>query len=184
MIINAEKFRTLAERANATPEQLASALPRKNDRRKEAEEAVRKVTNWMNGKNHPAVKPAEVEALARALGAESKDIACYTTTFRFARSSPRKARLLADLIRGRGALEAENLLRFSSKRAAIMVNKALSASVSDAQADKANIERLVVTQTKVDDSMRIKRFQPKDRGRAHPIIKRTCHITVAVEEVG
>ena len=183
MKINAEKLNALADKAGATPEQLAAALPRKTQRRKEADVAEKKVRNWMSGKDHPAAKPAEIDALARALGAESKDIVRYTVTFRFARSSPRKARLLADLIRGRRVDEAENLLRFNTKRAALMVGKALSASRADAESNNAAVERLVVTESRVDDSFRIKRFQPKDRGRSHPILKRTCHITVALEEV-
>lgn len=182
MKINATKLKTLAEQANATPDQLAGALPRATQRRKEADEAAKKVRNWMNGKNHPAAKPAEIAALAQALGVEPKAISSYCCTYRFARSSPRKARLLADLIRGKGANEAVDLLRFNTKRAAIMVNKALSAAMQAATENNASSDRLVVTETKVDDSIRIKRFQPKDRGRAHPIIKRTCHITVAVEE--
>jgi len=181
--INPDKLRTLAEQAGATPEQLGAALPRRTERRKEAEEAVKKVNNWMAGKNHPAAKADDVAALARALSCEPKDIVRYTTTYRFARSSPRKARLLADLIRGRRIDEAEMLLRFNPKRAAVMVNKALLASRDEAANNNASVERLVVAETRVDDSFRIKRFQPKDRGRAHPIIKRTCHITVALEEV-
>lgn len=183
MKINAAKLKTLVEQANATPEQLAGALPRATQRRKEAEEAAKKVRNWMNGKNHPAAKPAEIAALAQALGVEPKAISSYVCTCRFTRSSPRKARLLADLIRGKTANEATDLLRFNTKRAAVMVGKALKSAIQSAEDAQARYDQLVVTETKVDDSIRIKRFQPKDRGRAHPIIKRTCHITVAVEEI-
>jgi len=182
--INAEKFIMMADRAGVSDEQLAAALPRASDRRKEHELALKKVRNWMAGRNHPAAKSADVTALAGAMGCSPSDFASFSSTHRFARSAPRKARLLADLIRGRSIDEADALLRFSTKRAAVMVRKVLRSAIDQAEANDAELDRLVVSEVKVDDSVRIKRFQPKDRGRAHPIIKRTSHITVAVEEGG
>ncbi|TVQ81193.1 MAG: 50S ribosomal protein L22 [Phycisphaeraceae bacterium] len=102
---------------------------------------------------------------------------------RFQRTSPRKARLLADLIRGRRVDEADTLLRFNPKRAAVMVRKALRAAIADAEQNEVPIDRLYVSESRVDEGMIIKRFRPKDRGRAHPIQKKTSHIVVGVEEL-
>ena len=120
--------------------------------------------------------------MAGVLGVQAKDIARFTSIARFTRSSPRKARLMVDLIRGRQIDEAEALLEFSPRRAAVMVRKALSAARADAEAADASPDRLIVSEAFADGGPIIKRFQPKDRGRAHPIHKHTSHITIAVEE--
>jgi large subunit ribosomal protein L22 len=87
-----------------------------------------------------------------------------------------------DLIRGKGFDEARNLLKFTTKRAAVDVHKALMAAYADAEHAEADTDNLVVVESRVDQGPVIKRFQPKDRGRAHPIMKRMAHITVGVEE--
>jgi len=74
------------------------------------------------------------------------------------------------------------MLAFSTKRAAVHVRKALKAAMADAESLGVSEESLVVVESRVDEGPHIKRFRPKDRGRAHPILKRTSHITVGVEE--
>ncbi len=106
----------------------------------------------------------------------------FKSTFRYARISARKARLLADLIRGMEVEDAVTALEFSKKRAAVMVRKTLLAATAAAEEQEADTRNLVVSEARVDEGPTIKRFQPKDRGRAHPIMKRTCHIVVAVDE--
>ncbi len=101
---------------------------------------------------------------------------------KYARISPRKVRLVADLIRGRGVQDALNLLKFSPNRAAVMVSKVLTSAIANANEAEANVEALIVDRAFVDEGPTIKRFQPKDRGRANPIMKRTSHITVVVEQ--
>ncbi|MFG0251415.1 MAG: 50S ribosomal protein L22 [Phycisphaerales bacterium JB038] len=108
----------------------------------------------------------------------------YVSKFNYARISPRKARLVADLIRGKSLDEALNLLTFSKKRAAVMVKKTLQAAVADAEEQDADVTALYVCESRVDEGPTIKRWRPKDRGRAHPINKRTSHIIVGVEESG
>ncbi|USO00437.1 MAG: 50S ribosomal protein L22 [Phycisphaeraceae bacterium] len=98
------------------------------------------------------------------------------------RGSPRKAKLVVDLIRGRTADEADEMLRFSTKRAAANVRKALLAARADAQEAGADSTELLVAECRIDEGPHIKRFRPKDRGRAHPILKRTSHITVGLQE--
>ena len=109
-------------------------------------------------------------------------MATFTSTHRYARISPRKVRLVTGLIAGRHVDEALDLLRFTRKRASDMVYKVLRAAMADADEQEANVRKLFVHEARVDCGPTIKRFQPKDRGRAHPIMKRTSHIVVTVGE--
>ena len=163
--------------------QLGEALPT-SGRRKQVELAQKKVRNWMRGNDHPRASAAEVQAIATELGCRPTDIVRFQSTARFQRSSPRKARLVADMIRGRRVDEALAMLEFSPKRASVMVGKALKAAVADAESlGETTADQLVVTESRVGEGPIIKRFRPKDRGRAHPIQKKTSHIVVGVEEM-
>lgn len=107
----------------------------------------------------------------------------WQATHRFAKISPQKARLIADMIRGRNAQQALEVLKFSHQRAARLIEKVLRSAMANAdEQGQADLEELTVSGTWVNEGPRMKRFQPKDRGRAHPILKRTSHITVQVEE--
>jgi len=106
----------------------------------------------------------------------------YTNTHRAARIAPRKARLVADMIRGKPVDEALTALDFSKRRGASFMKKALLAARGNADQAEADTRRLVITDCRVNDGPTIKRFQPKDRGRAHPILKRTSHLIVSVDE--
>jgi large subunit ribosomal protein L22 len=106
----------------------------------------------------------------------------WSAIHKYARISPRKVRLVADLIRGRGVQDALNLLKFSPNRAAVMVSKVLTSAIANANEAEANVEDLIVDRAFVDEGPTIKRFQPKDRGKANPIMKRTSHITIVVEQ--
>ncbi|MFA6045634.1 MAG: 50S ribosomal protein L22 [Phycisphaerales bacterium] len=111
-------------------------------------------------------------------------MAAFTSAVNQHRGSPRKAKLLVDLIRGKNVDQALNLLTFTTKKAAVNVKKCLNAAIADAEQAECDITRLFVAESRVDEATPIKRFQPKDRGRAHPIIKRLSHITISVEERG
>lgn len=89
---------------------------------------------------------------------------------------------MTDLIRGRDVQDALNVLKFMPQRAAGMVSLVLTSAVANANEAEAAVEKLYVETAKVDEGPTMKRFRPKDRGRAHPIMKRTSHITVVVEE--
>ena len=106
----------------------------------------------------------------------------YPASHRFARISPRKARLVADLIRGLRIDAAMNELEFSKKRAAWYLKAVLKSAVANAEEQEADVTKLHVTRAWVDEAPTIKRFQPKDRGRAHPIRKRQSHLHVEVAE--
>jgi large subunit ribosomal protein L22 len=103
---------------------------------------------------------------------------------RYARISERKARLVADMIRGMHCDRALATLKFTHKRAARMVDKVLRSAMASANEQEAVMNKLWVAEARVDAGPVIPRFRPKDRGRAHPIKKRTSHIVVGVEERG
>lgn len=106
----------------------------------------------------------------------------YKNTHYGARISMTKARPVINLIRGKKIDEAMTLLQLSKKRAAKYILESLRAAKANADQGEADVRRLVVVDARVDAGPTMKRFQPKDRGRAHRILKRTSHITVAVDE--
>ena len=106
----------------------------------------------------------------------------WTAKHRFARIAERKARLVADMVRGLDCDQAVEMLRFTHKRAAHMVNRVLRSAMSNANEQEAAMNKLYVSEARVDSGAIIKRWRPKDRGRAHPIQKRTSHIIVCVNE--
>lgn len=108
----------------------------------------------------------------------------FQAKHRFARIAPRKARLLMDLIRGRDVDDAISMLRFSKQRASGMIEKVVRSAVANAneQEEAPPRETLFVAAAWVDPGPVIKRFQPKDRGKAYPIMKRTSHLCVTVDE--
>jgi large subunit ribosomal protein L22 len=101
---------------------------------------------------------------------------------RYARISARKVRLIVDMIRGRDVQDALNILKFTPNRAAGMISKVLTSAIASANEAEADVDELFVDQVFVDEGPVIKRWEPKDRGRAHPILKRTSHITVVVNQ--
>ena len=106
----------------------------------------------------------------------------YNSTHRFARIAPRKARLVADMIRGMDVEQAVVALDFNKKRAAAFYKSVLKSAIANAQEADADFDNLYVAESRVDEGPSIKRFRPKDRGRAHPILKRTSHLHIVLEE--
>jgi large subunit ribosomal protein L22 len=108
----------------------------------------------------------------------------YTATHRFARISPRKVRLVLDMIRGRQIDDALAVLKFNKRRGSMFVEKVVKSAVANYydQETAQGSGNLVVSLARADEGPTIKRFQPKDRGKAHPIMKRTSQITVGVAE--
>ena len=105
----------------------------------------------------------------------------HTASHKFARIAPRKARLVADMIRGKGIEDALATLEFSPRRGAWFIKSVLRSAIANAEERNADVGRLFVSESRVDEGPTIKRFQPKDRGRSHPIMKRTSHIHVSVD---
>ena len=103
---------------------------------------------------------------------------------RYARIAERKVRLVIDMIRGLPCDEAVEVLRFTHRRAAGMIDRVLKSAMASANEKEAAMNKLYVAEARVDAGPIIKRFRAKDRGRAHSIHKRTSHIIVAVDEKG
>jgi large subunit ribosomal protein L22 len=102
---------------------------------------------------------------------------------KFARLGPRKARLVADLIRGKRSEEALNILSFTKKAAAKIVLKLLKSAVANAtQKKNIDVDRLFIKKITVDQGPTMKRYQPRALGRATMIRKRTSHITIILDE--
>ena len=102
------------------------------------------------------------------------------------RVSPRKARLVADHIRGRSVPEARTILAFTERAASVDVEKVLRSAVANAESNPAlhwNGDDLVVDDVFVAEDPTLKRFRPRARGRVGPIKKRTCHITIQVAQL-
>ncbi len=106
----------------------------------------------------------------------------FRATHRFARISARKARPVVDMIRGRHVDEAQETLRFTNKKASQLIDKVLKSAIANANENEADVRRLVVSEARIDEGPVFRRWRPKDRGRAHPILKRMSHITVVVQE--
>jgi len=107
----------------------------------------------------------------------------FQSMHKFARISPRKARLVMNLIRGRDVDDALALLQFSKHRVSGMIGKVVKTAVANAN-ETPNPPRntLFVAKAWVDPGPVIKRFQPKDRGKAYSIMKRTSHLVVTIDE--
>ena len=99
------------------------------------------------------------------------------------RISPRKARLVADQVRGKSVEKAINVLTFSNCKGALLMRKVIESAMSNAEGNEgADIDDLTVAAVTVDDGITIKRTRPRAKGRADRIFKRTCHITVTVAD--
>lgn len=100
---------------------------------------------------------------------------------KFVRVAPRKARLVVDLIRGRKVGEALNLLKFTRRRAAKVVEKVLKSALANAtQKEIGDVDNLRVSKAYVDGGPTEKRIQPTAMGRAWAIHKRMSHITIVL----
>lgn len=102
-------------------------------------------------------------------------------TAKFIRISPRKVRLVVDLIRGKKLQEARAILKYTPKRASAAVTKVVNSAAANAEHNQqADKEELFVTAIYVDQGPTLKRYQPRAMGRADVLRKRTSHITVVV----
>jgi large subunit ribosomal protein L22 len=107
----------------------------------------------------------------------------YKAIHRYADMSPRKIRLVANLIRGRAADEAIELLRFLPNKSARLVEQVLKSALGNAEDRGArNIEELVIAESRVDGGPIMKRIQPRARGTAYPIKRRYAHIHVTLSD--
>ena len=181
-MLSATKLKEIAKQQQLSVEDLARGIVRGGLDMKDAVAAVR---NWQRGLFKPQPRSEDVRQLADALSVEVTEIADWHSSYQYAPLSARKARLVTELIVGRPVQDAMDVLKFTRKRAAPMVDKVLKAAVADADEQQADVDTLYVKEARVDDAgVRIgtKRWIPKDRGRAHPIRKKACHIHVTVSQ--
>ncbi len=98
------------------------------------------------------------------------------------RLSPRKARLVVDMVRGKGIQDAMNILQFSPQKTAPILSKLLKSAVANAeQKGVSDIDALFVKTVVVDQGPVLRRFMPRAQGRASRIRKPTSHITVVLD---
>ena len=99
------------------------------------------------------------------------------------RVAPRKARLVVDLVRGKKVQDAKNLLQFTVNKTSTPVLKLLNSAVAGAVNDlKLEESNLYISKITVDEGPKMKRSFPMSRGRAYPILKRSCHIALTLSE--
>ena len=102
---------------------------------------------------------------------------------KFIRISPRKLRYVADAIRTKRVDDAVDLLTFTTKKAALIIKKAVQSAVANATENhKMNEDDLIVEKIFINEGPILKRFRPRARGRATRIRKRTSHLTVIVSD--
>lgn len=98
-----------------------------------------------------------------------------------ARISAQKARLVADLVRGKNVADALNILTFSAKKASRLIKKTLESAIANAEHNEGlDIDTLKIASIYVDKSTSLKRFHARAKGRGNRIEKQTCHINVIV----
>ena len=98
------------------------------------------------------------------------------------RLSPRKARLVIDMVRGKGIQDAMNILQVSPQKTAPILSKLLKSAVANAeQSGVSDVDQLFVKTVMVDQGPVLKRFMPRAQGRASRIRKPTSHITVVLD---
>ncbi|MBK4764827.1 MAG: 50S ribosomal protein L22 [Pantoea sp. Brub] len=100
---------------------------------------------------------------------------------RHVRSSAQKMRLVVNLIRGKKASEALNILLYTNKKAAVLVKKLLESAIANAEHNNgSDIDDLRITKVLVDEGPSIKRFMMRAKGRSDRVLKRTSHITMVL----
>ena len=108
----------------------------------------------------------------------------YTAKLRYLRVSPRKTRLVVDLVRGKHVEEAINILTFTRRAASEPVRKLIESAIANAEQANANVDDLIVERIFVDEGPTLRRFRPRAMGRATRIDKRTSHVTCVLAELG
>ncbi len=100
-----------------------------------------------------------------------------------ARISAQKARLVADMVRGKQVEDALNILTFSPQKAAMLVRKVMLSAIANAESNEgADIDLLKVSEIFIDKASSLKRFRARAKGRGNHIEKQTCHINVVLSE--
>jgi large subunit ribosomal protein L22 len=180
-MLSSEKLKNCRKAAKMSVKELAGGIVRPGLNEEKACSAIK---NWEQGLMRPNPTRADLDGLARALRVEANDLATWTAKHKYAPIAPRKARLVADLIRGRSVQDALDLLKFANKRAAVMISKVLQSAVANADEQEADVESLYVSEARIDEGgvrHGTRRWRPKDRGRAVSFTRLASHIIVSVD---
>ena len=153
-MLSGETLKELCKRRSVPAEDLAGQMVRGGFGPKKALAAVR---NWQKGLYRPIPRREDVEKLASALGVDVPELSLWRSSYRYAPISARKARLVTQLIVGRGVQDALDVLKFTRKRGASMVSKVLQSAIADADEADADVENLYVSEARVDGAGVFKR---------------------------
>ncbi len=107
----------------------------------------------------------------------------FQATLRYLRIAPRKVRLVADLIRGKSVEQAQTVLKFTIKGAALPLLKLLNSAAANAKSKESSASNLYISKITVDEGPKYKRWMPRARGQAYEIQKRTSHVTIVLSEI-
>ncbi|NLK62701.1 MAG: 50S ribosomal protein L22 [Fusobacteria bacterium] len=108
-----------------------------------------------------------------------------TAIAKMVKLTPSKARLVADLVRGKDVEDAFNILRFTNKKASRFIEKVVQSAVANAVNDEYfnfDEDKLYIEKITIDEGPKLKRMRPRAMGRADVILKKTSHITVVLNE--
>jgi ribosomal protein L22 len=171
---NIKKTKKAASKKEA-PKSAAKKAPAK--KRASAKKAAAKTAD-----KKAAPKKEAAKAAPKAKAKPKKDVAIMVrASSRYVRVAPRKARLVADQVRGLQIDKARALLRFSPRSAAQDIQKLIDSAAANAENNHDLIaDEMRVAEITVDEGPTLKRFRPRALGRATPIHKRTSHISVAL----
>jgi len=180
-MLSGEKLKKHRQSAGLSVRALAEGIERPGLGARQAHAAV---GNWERGLLKPNPKSDDIDGLASLLGVERNQLLVWSACHKYAPMAPRKVRLVADLIRGRYAQEAIDILQFANKRAAVLVKKVLQSAIANADEQEADVSRLFVSEAVVDEGgVRVgtRRWRPKDRGRAVPWTRLASHIRISLD---
>lgn len=167
----------IAKKAQGKKDEPKKAAPKKEAKKAGAKKAPAKKSA---AKKTPAKKAPEKKAPPK------KHVPIVVrASSRYVRIAPRKARLIADQVRGLHIDKARALLEFSPRGAAESIQKLIDSAASNAENNHDLVaDEMRVAEITVDEGPTIKRFRPRAKGRATPILKRTSHIAVALSPEG
>jgi large subunit ribosomal protein L22 len=177
-----------AETAKASGEKAAAKKTAKKDSKKAKGKAAKGESKKSAPKKEGAKKPAAKKETAKKAPAKAKEKPkakpaplVVRASSRYVRVAPRKARLVADQVRGMHIDKARALLRFSPRGAARDIGKLIESAASNAENNHDLVaDEMRVSEITVDEGPTLRRFRPRALGRATPINKRTSHIAVAL----
>ena len=183
--------------AKKEPTEPKKALKAKKDAKKAAPKADKKEAKGKEDKDEKPAKPRKRAKKADAKAAEKKpapsrrrrshdsnELPVVRASAKYVRVAPRKARLIADQVRGMHIEQARALLAFSPRGAAQDIQKLIDSAAANAENNHDLIgDEMKITSITVDEGPTLRRFRPRALGRATPINKRTSHIAVALTPV-